>query len=70
MVMEGTYDKEKKTMTMAGEGPGMDGKPTKYKSVSEMPDDDTINFTHVRRRREGAGVHDRLQAEEVSIELP
>ena len=23
----------------------MDGKPTKYKSVSVMPDDDTINFS-------------------------
>ena len=45
MVMEGTFDKAKKTLTMAGEGPGMDGKPTKYKSVSTMPDDDTINFT-------------------------
>jgi hypothetical protein len=45
MVMEGTYDKEKKTLTMSGEGPGMDGKPTKYKSVSVMPDDDTINFS-------------------------
>jgi hypothetical protein len=45
MFLEGSYDKEKKTMTMAGEGPGMDGKPTKYKSVSVMPDDDTINFS-------------------------
>jgi hypothetical protein len=45
VLMEGTYDKEKKALTMAGEGPGMDGKPTKYKSVSEMPDDDTTNFT-------------------------
>ena len=45
MVMEGTYDAAKKTLTMSGEGPGMDGKPTKYKSTSEMPDDDTINFT-------------------------
>jgi hypothetical protein len=45
MVMEGTYDAAKKTLTMAGEGPGMDGKPTKYKSVSVMPDDDTINFS-------------------------
>jgi Protein of unknown function (DUF1579) len=44
MLMEGTYDKEKKTMTMTGEGPGMDGKPTKFKAVSVMPDDDTINF--------------------------
>jgi len=45
MLMEGTFDKEKKTLTMVGEGPGMDGKPTKYKSVSTMPDNDTINFT-------------------------
>lgn len=44
MMMEGTYDKAKKTLTLAGEGPGMDGKPTKYKSTSEMPDDNTINF--------------------------
>ncbi|MDB5312559.1 MAG: hypothetical protein JWO38_6761 [Gemmataceae bacterium] len=45
MTLEGSYDKAKKTMTMAGDGPGMDGKPTKYKSVSEMPDDDTIHFS-------------------------
>ena len=57
-------------MTMNGTGPGMDGKPTKYKSVSVMPDDDTINFTHVHRRREGPGIHDRLQAEEVSTRAP
>ena len=45
VLTEGTMDKAKKTMTMAGTGPGMDGKPTKYKSTSEMPDADTINFT-------------------------
>ena len=44
MVMEGTYDKEKKSMTMTGEGPGMDGKPAKWRSVSEMKDDDTLVF--------------------------
>lgn len=44
LVMEGTYDKEKKTLTMSGDGPGMDGKPTKYKAVSEMKDDDNIHF--------------------------
>jgi hypothetical protein len=44
LLMEGTFDKEKKTLTMIGEGPGMDGKPTKFKAVSTMPDDDTINF--------------------------
>jgi hypothetical protein len=45
VIMEGTYDKEKKTMTMAGEGPGMDGKPMKYRSVTTMPDKDTVEMT-------------------------
>lgn len=45
VVMEGTYDAGKKVLTLAGEGPGMDGKPSKYKSTTEMPDADTINFT-------------------------
>ena len=45
VLMEGTYDAAKKALTMAGEGPGMDGKPTKYKSVSEWPDDDTVKFS-------------------------
>ena len=45
MSMEGTYDKEKKTLTLAGEGPGMDGKPTKYKSVTVIKDADTIDFS-------------------------
>ena len=45
VVMEGTFDADKKVLTLAGEGPGMDGKPMKYKSTSEMPDNDTIKFT-------------------------
>jgi hypothetical protein len=44
MLMEGTYDKATKTITTTGEGPGMDGKPTKYKGVTKLTDDDTINF--------------------------
>ncbi|MBX9584102.1 MAG: DUF1579 domain-containing protein [Gemmataceae bacterium] len=44
LVMEGTYDAAKKTMTQEGTGPGPDGKPAKYKSVSETPDDNTIKF--------------------------
>jgi hypothetical protein len=44
MFMEGTYDKDKKALTMIGDGPGMDGKPTKHKAVSTYPDADTINF--------------------------
>jgi hypothetical protein len=41
MTMEGTFDKETKTLTMAGEGV-QDGKPTKHKMVSQMKDDDNI----------------------------
>jgi hypothetical protein len=45
IMMEGTYNKDKMTMTMSGEGPGMDGKPTKYKSTTKMQDDDTMVLT-------------------------
>jgi hypothetical protein len=44
MFMEGGFDKDKKSMTMIGEGPGMDGKATKFRSVTSMPDDNTIHF--------------------------
>jgi hypothetical protein len=44
MMMEGTYDEAKKTLTMIGDAPGMDGKMTKHKAVSTMPDDNTIKF--------------------------
>jgi len=37
-------DKEKKTLTMTGEGPGPDGKPAKYKSVSQHVDADHETF--------------------------
>jgi hypothetical protein len=42
--MEGTFDKEKKRLTMFGEGPGPDAKPAKFKAVSEWKDDDTMHF--------------------------
>ena len=45
LVTEGTLDKEKKTLTMVGDGPGMDGKPTKYKIVTEWKDDDTVHVS-------------------------
>ena len=45
MVMEGTYDKEKKELTLVGDNVGMDGKPAKWKSVSTMPDNDTIEMS-------------------------
>jgi Protein of unknown function (DUF1579) len=43
--MESTYDAAKKTLTAAGEGPGMDGKNTKFKSVSDMSNPDKIVMT-------------------------
>jgi Protein of unknown function (DUF1579) len=45
VIMEGTYDKEKQEQTMVGEGPGMDGKPTKYKSITKFQDADTVVMT-------------------------
>ncbi|HEY2784037.1 MAG TPA: DUF1579 domain-containing protein [Fimbriiglobus sp.] len=45
MMLEGTYDKDKKTYTMSGEGPGMDGKPTKFREVVQWKDDDHFHFS-------------------------
>jgi hypothetical protein len=42
LVLEGTYDKAKKTLTMSGRGPGSDRKVTTWRSVSHMPDNDTV----------------------------
>ena len=44
MTMEGTYDKETKKLTMAGEGPGEGGKVQKVKSVTEWKDENTAHF--------------------------
>jgi hypothetical protein len=42
VVAEGNFDKNGKTMTMTGEGPGPDGKPTKYKMTTEHKDKDNL----------------------------
>jgi hypothetical protein len=42
LMMEGSFDKAKKTVTMSGEGPGPDGKTTTWRSVSRFPNNDTI----------------------------
>ena len=39
------FDKEKKTLTMVGDGMGMDGKPAKWKSVTTMKDKDTMHMS-------------------------
>ena len=44
MRLEGTYDKEKKTLTMRGEGVGPDGKPAKYKNETVVKDADHHTF--------------------------
>ena len=45
MLMEGTYDAGKKTLTLTGQGPGGPGGPlVKFTSVTEWKDDDTIHF--------------------------
>lgn len=44
LIMEGTYDADKKAMTLIGEGPGPDGKPTKMRTVSHFQDADTMHF--------------------------
>ncbi|HLJ93768.1 MAG TPA: DUF1579 domain-containing protein [Gemmataceae bacterium] len=53
MLSEGTFDKEGKVLTQLGDGPGMDGKMTKYKSVTEMKDPNTILFTLSTADKEG-----------------
>ncbi len=45
MFLEGTTDKATRTQTLVGEGPGTDGKVAKWKSVSVMPDDDTVTMS-------------------------
>jgi hypothetical protein len=44
MVMEGSFDKATRTMTMVGDMPGPDGKMAKHKIVTKMPDDNTMEF--------------------------
>ena len=44
LVMEGTFDKEKKALTLAGDMTGPDGKPAKFKAVTHFRGDDDIHF--------------------------
>lgn len=44
MMLEGTYDKEKKTLTMIGEAPTPNG-PVKHKLVTKYTDDDHHTFS-------------------------
>jgi hypothetical protein len=53
MMMEGTYDEKRNVLTMTGEGPGMDGPRTKYKTVLENKDDNTIVMTMSSPSKDG-----------------
>ena len=44
-ITEGSLDKDNKVMTMTGEGPGQEGKMAKFKSITEIKDADTVNFS-------------------------
>ena len=44
-IMEGNLDKDHKVMTMTGEGRGLDDKSAKFKSITEIKDADTVNFS-------------------------
>jgi hypothetical protein len=45
IIMHGSMDKDGKIFTETGEGPGMDGKLTKLKTVAEYKDNDNFTFT-------------------------
>ena len=44
-IMEGNVDKDNKVMTMTGEGPWQQGETAKFKSITEIKDADTVNFS-------------------------
>lgn len=53
LFLEGSFDKEGKVLTQMGEGPGMDGKMTRYKSVTEIKGPDAMTFTMSSPDKEG-----------------
>jgi len=44
MVMEGDFDQSGKVLTTTGTGPGMDGRPARFRNVSTLVDADTEVF--------------------------
>lgn len=44
-IMEGNLDKDNKVMTLTGEGPWQQGKTAKFKSITEIKDADTLDFS-------------------------
>ena len=52
-IMEGNLDKDNKVMTMTGEGPWQPGKTARFKSITEIKDADTVNFSLFMVDKEG-----------------
>jgi hypothetical protein len=52
-IMEGNFDKDNKIMTLSGEGPGPDGEPAKFKSITEIKDADTVSFSLIMADKDG-----------------
>jgi hypothetical protein len=44
-VMEGSLDKDNKVMTLTGEGPVQEGKTGKFKSITEIKDANTVEYS-------------------------
>jgi hypothetical protein len=44
-IMEGDLDEDNRVMTMTGEGPWQQGKTARFKSITEIKDADTVNFS-------------------------
>ena len=52
-VLDGNWDKDDKVLTMTGEGCGPDGAPTKFRSVTEVKDADTMSFVLFMADKDG-----------------
>lgn len=51
--MEGSLGKNDKVMIMTGEGRGMDDQPARFKTITEIKDPDTMNFSMFLVDKEG-----------------
>lgn len=52
-IMEGDFDRDDKVLTMTGEGRGAEDKPAKFKSITEIKDADTVNFSLLMVDKDG-----------------
>ena len=59
--MEGTYDKDSKTLTMMTTGIGMDGKPSKGKNVVVTKDDGSRVFTMYQQMPNSDEMHKGME---------